>query len=333
MKAAQITKYSDKVQITLNELPLPEIGPSDVLVKVRAAAVNPLDQLILRGSIRLIQDYPMPLTLGNECAGIVERTGSEVTRFKVGDKVYACLPLVKIGAFAEYVAVDQHALAFMPEDCDFLTASAIPLTGLTAYQAFTEELEARPGQTVLITGGSGSFGEMAVPIAKALGLHVIVSGNERVKEHFLSMGTDRYIDYRKENYWEILSEVDHVIDAIGVKEFTRELSVLRKGGRLLSLRSIPNRKYAERNGLPFFKKWLVTAAGAYFDYKAWKQGKEYRFMFVRADGQQLEEVTRIVEKNHIRPKISSQTFTIEQTADALRYQSQGHPDGKVLIRM
>ena len=166
MKAAQIQRYSKEVQIHLNSLPIPEIGPSDVLVRVQAAAVNPLDHLILTGSIRVIQDYPMPLTLGNECAGIVERTGADVTRFKAGDKVYACLPLAKIGAFAEYVAVDQHALAFMPEDCDFLTASAIPLTGLTAYQAFTEELEAQPGQTVLITGGPGSFGEMAVLIAK-----------------------------------------------------------------------------------------------------------------------------------------------------------------------
>ena len=333
MKAAQIKKYSKEVQITLNDLPMPEVGPSEVLVKVKAAAVNPLDQLILKGSIRLIQDYPMPLTLGNECAGIVERTGAGVSRFKAGDKVYAYLPLNKIGAFAEYVAVDQHALAFMPEDCDFLTASAIPLTGLTAYQAFTEELEAKPGQTVLIAGGSGSFGEMAVPLAKALGLHVIVSGNERSKAHFLSRGADRYIDYRKENYWEVLPEVDHVIDAIGAKEFVHELSVLKKGGRLLSLRSIPNKKYAERNGFSFFKKWLFAAAGAYYDYKARKQGKEYRFMFVRADGKQLEKITCIVEKNHLCPRISPQVFSLAQTAEALRYQSQGHPDGKVVIRL
>lgn len=182
MRAAQIKRYSKNVQITINQLSIPEIGPSDVLVKVKAAAVNPLEQLILTGSIRLIQDYRMPLTLGNECAGVVEQTGTEVTRFKVGDKVYTCLPLAKIGAFADYVAVDQDALAFMPKDCDFLTAAAIPLTGLTAYQALTEELEVRPGETVLITGGSGSFGEMAVPIAKALGVNVIVSGNERAKE-------------------------------------------------------------------------------------------------------------------------------------------------------
>lgn len=333
MKAAQIKRYSKNIQIVINHLPIPEIGPSDVLVKVQAAAVNPLDQLILTGSIRPIQHYSMPLTLGNECAGIVERTGSEVTRFKAGDKVYACLPLDKIGAFAEYVAIDQRALAFMPENCDFLTATAIPLTGLTAYQAFTEELEAQPGQTVLITGGSGSFGEMAVPIAKALGLQVIVTGNGRAQAHVLSIGADRYIDYRKENYWEVLSGVDHVIDAIGAKEFIHELSVLKEGGRLLSLRTAPNRKYAERNGFSFFKKWLFAAVGAPYDRKARKQGKEYRFMFVRADGDQLGKVTRIVEERHIRPRISPQEFRLEQTGEAIRFLLQGHPDGKVVIRL
>lgn len=333
MKAAQIKRYSKAIQIHLNSLPIPEIGPSDVLVRVQAAAVNPLDHLILTGSIRVIQDYPMPLTLGNECAGIVERTGADVTRFKAGDKVYACLPLARIGAFAEYVAIDQHALAFMPEDCDFLTASATPLTGLTAYQAFTEELEAQPGQTVLITGGSGSFGEMAVPIAKALGLWVIVTGNERAKAHLLSIGADRYIDYRKENYWEVLPEVDHVIDAIGAKEFAHELSVLKKGGRLLSLRTAPNKQYAERNGFSFFKKWLFAAVGAPYDRKARKQGKEYRFMFVRADGEQLEKVTRMVEERHIRPRIAPQVFHLEQTGEAIRFLSQSHPDGKVVIRL
>lgn len=333
MRAAQIKRYSKNIQITVNQLSIPEVGPSDVLVKIKAAAVNPLEQLILTGSIRLIQDYRMPLTLGNECAGVVEQTGAEVTRFKAGDKVYACLPLDNIGAFADYVAVDQDAMTFMPKDCDFLTAAAIPLTGLTAYQAFTEELEVRPGETVLITGGSGSFGEMAVPIAKALGLNVIVSGNERAKERMLHIGADRYLDYRKENYWEVLSEVDHVIDTLGAKEFEHELAVLKKGGRLLSLRTAPNKRFAERNGFSMLKRLLFTAAGARYDRKARRQGKEYRFMFVRADGTQLEKVTQIVEERQVRPRISSSVFTLEQTAEAIRFMAHGHTDGKVIIRL
>lgn len=230
MKAVQIKNYSKNINITLNDIPKPEISDSEVLIRVRAAAVNPVELLIATGSVRLFQDYPMPLTLGNECSGIVEQVGSKVKDFQKGDSVYTRLPIGKIGAFAEYVAVEQDAVAKMPEGYDFNTAAAIPLTGLTAYQAMVEELEAKPGETILIPGGSGSFGQMAVPIAKALGLRVIVTGNPRAKEQFLAMGVDRYLDYKTENYWKVLSDMDHVIDTLGPGEFEHELAVLKKGG-------------------------------------------------------------------------------------------------------
>ena len=161
MKAVQIAKYSKTIQTRLCDIPVPEISDSEVLVRVKAAAVNPLELLILTGSVRLIQDYPMPLTLGNECAGIVEKVGRKVSGFRPGDQVYARLPINKIGAFAEYAAIDQSALAPMPTGYSFAVAAAIPLTGLTAYQGIVEQLEAKPGSTLLIPGGSGSFGQMA----------------------------------------------------------------------------------------------------------------------------------------------------------------------------
>ena len=228
MKAAQIKSYSKDNNAILSDIPKPKISDSEVLIQVKAAAVNPVELLIMTGSVKLIQSYPMPLTLGNECSGIVEQVGSKVKDFQKGDRVYTRLPISKIGAFAEYVAVDQNAIAKMPKGYDFNTAATIPLTGLTAYQAIVEEMEAKPGQTILIPGGSGSFGQMAVPIAKALGLRVIVTGNARAKEQFLSMGVDRYVDYKTENYWEVLSDVDHVIDTLGPAEFEHELSVLKK---------------------------------------------------------------------------------------------------------
>ena len=161
-----------------------------MLIRVKAAAVNPLELLILSGRVKLIQNYSFPLTLGNECAGIVERVGKSVTGIQKGDHVYTRLPLNRIGAFADYVAVEQQAVAKMPAGYEFATAAAIPLTGLTAYQGLVEELEAKPGETVLIPGGSGSFGQMAVPVAKALGLRVIVTGNDRAREQILAMGAD-----------------------------------------------------------------------------------------------------------------------------------------------
>ncbi len=333
MKAVQIKNYSKEINTVSADCPVPRVGDRDILIKIKAAAVNPLEILIMTGSVKLIQDYPMPLILGNECSGIVADTGKDVFDFKKGDKVYCRLPIDKIGAFAEYAAVDQKYVAKMPENYDFATAAAIPLTGLTAYQAITEELDTMPGDTLLIPGGSGSFGQMAVPIARAMGLGVIVTGNERAKQQFLDMGVERYLDYKKENYWEVLSDVDHVIDTLGASEFDRELSVLKKGGRLVSLRTGPNKEFAVRNNYHFIKKALFSLAGAKYDKAARKEGKEYRFMFVRASGRQLRDITEIVEKNHIVPAVDPHIFTIEQANEALELVAHGHTDGKVIIQM
>ena len=331
MKAVQIDRYSKDARTVLRDVPVPQIGPTEVLLRVKAAAVNPLELLIASGSIRPIQDYPLPLTLGNACSGVVEATGREVAGFRPGDRVYARLPVSKIGAFAEYVAVDQSALAAMPEGCDFATAAAIPLTGLTAWQGIVEELRAKRGETLLIPGGSGSFGQMAVPIAKALGLQVIVTGNSRAKESVLAAGADRYLDYRQENYWEVLPKVDCVIDTLGAGEFQRELSVLKPGGRLLSLRTGPNKAFAASNRFGLAKRLLFAAAGAKYDRAAKRQGKEYRFIFVRSDGAQLRDITKVVERNRIVPKTDPRTFTLETAQEALDLVKNGPTDGKVLI--
>lgn len=333
MKAAQIKKYAKKINVSINEVPVPVPDKQEVLIRVKAAAVNPLENLILTGRIRLVQDYHMPLTLGNECAGIVESVGEDVRDFKVGDSVYTLLPLPKIGAFAEYVAVDCRAVAPMPSGYDFVTAAAIPLTGLTAYQGLVEELEVQSGKTLLIPGGSGSFGQMAVPIAKAMGLRVIITGNRRSREKFEQMGVDQYIVYTEENYWDLLSGVDYVIDTLGASEFENELSVLKKGGRLLSLRTAPNKMFAQRNAFPWFKKLLFTMAGYRYDRAARKQGKEYRFIFVRADGVQLRKITEMVEKYHIVPDVDPRRFSLSQVNEALQLVAEGRLNGKVMIQM
>lgn len=333
MKAIQINGYSKNINTILNDIPKPEISNSEILIKVKAAALNPVELLILTGNVKLIQDYPMPLTLGNECSGIVEQVGSKVEGFQKGDRVYTRLPIGKIGALAEYVAVEQDAVAKMPEGFDFNTVAAIPLTGLTAYQAIVEELEAKSGQTILIPGGSGSFGQMAVPIAKALGLRVIVTGNARAKEQFIAMGVDRYLDYRTDNYWEVLSDIDHVIDTLGPAEFEHELAVMKKGGRLVSLRTGPNKAFAERSQFSGLKKMLFTLAGRKYDKAAQKQGKEYRFVFVRSNGAQLKKITEIVEKEQIKPAVDPRIFSIDQANEALCLVAKGQLNGKVIIQM
>lgn len=332
MKAAQISKYSKTIEVKVNDIPIPEIGENEVLVKVKVAAVNPLEMLIITGSVKLIQDYKFPLTLGNELTGVIEKTGKKVQGFKVGDAIYSRLPLSKIGAFAEYAAIDVNAIGHLPANLDFVTGAAAPLTGLTAYQGLHEELDAKAGETVFIPGGSGSFGQMAIPIAKSMGLKVIVSGNAQTRDRSIEIGADQYIDYTKENYWELLNDVDYVMDTLGSGEFDHELSILKQGGRLLSLKTGPNRQFAIDHKFYGLKKTLFSLAGAGFDKKAKKKGVQYRFIFVRSDGAQLDELKKIIEANHIVPAVDPTEFHIADVNKALNLVANGHIKGKVVIK-
>ncbi|MDT8719192.1 NADP-dependent oxidoreductase [Clostridium sp. 19966] len=332
MKAAQIAKYSKSITAEVNDIPIPEINDNEVLVKVKVAAVNPLEMLIITGSVKLIQHYEFPLTLGNELTGVIEKIGRKVQGFKVGDAIYSRLPLTKIGAFAEYAAIDAGAIGHLPVNLDFVTGAAAPLTGLTAYQGLHEELEAKAGDTVFIPGGSGSFGQMAIPIAKAMGLKVIVSGNPQARDRTMEIGADQYLDYTTENYWERLSNIDYVIDALGSNEFDHELSIIKPGGRLLSLKTGPNKRFAEEHGFPGWKKKLFAVAGAKYDNKAKKKNIQYRFIFVRSDGAQLKEITKIIEDNRIVPAVDPTEFRIEDIDKALNLVATGHTKGKVVIR-
>lgn len=332
MKAAQINSYSKEQPVKVVDVPIPSIQADELLIKVKVAAVNPLDIMNKEGSVKLIQNYQMPLTLGNELTGVVEKVGDEVTNFKIGDPIYTRLPIGKIGAFAEYVAVAASAVGHLPKNLDFVTGAGAALTGLTAYQALTGELQAKKGQTVFIPGASGSFGQMAVPIAKAMGLKVVVSGNSASKERILQSGADQYLEYTKENYWEVLNKVDYVIDTLGATEFDHELLVLKAGGKLLSLRTSPNRRFAETLGLPKWKQLLFGLVGRKFDKKAKEKNIDYYFIFVRADGNQLKEITKIIEEYQVVPMIDSTEFTLADINEALALVDKGHPKGKVVIK-
>ncbi|WP_029595468.1 NADP-dependent oxidoreductase [Exiguobacterium chiriqhucha] len=331
MKAAQISQYSKVIEAQVNEVRVPDIGDNDVLIKVKAAAINPLEMLIMTGSVKLIQDYTFPLTIGNELAGIVQKVGKNVTDFAVGDDVYTRLPIEKIGGIAEYVAVDATAVAAMPNNLTYEEAAAAALTGLTAYQGLHEELNVQPGSTVFIPGGSGSFGQMAVPLAKSLGLTVIVSGNAESREQTMKLGADQYLDYTTQSYETILKDVDYVIDTLGPTEFEKELSILKRGGRLLSLRTGPNKRFAQDRQFPFWKQTLFSMAGAKYDRMAKKHGVEYRFIFVRADGNQLREITKVVEANQVVPALHPKRFTIDEVNEGLGLVAMGRPKGKVII--
>lgn len=330
MRAAQIQKYSKEIHLEINNVKIPEIDNREVLVKVEAAGVNPLDILILNGSIRMIADYDFPLTLGNELSGVIEACGKDVVDFQVGNRVYTRLPVNKIGAFAEYVAVKDEAIFKMPKNLSFIEAAAVPLTALTAYQALKEVLNAQPNAKLFIPGGTGGFGAMAIPIAKAMGLYVITSGSERGRSRVLSIGADEFINYKEENYAEVLSNIDYVIDTLGTNEIKREIDILKPQGKLVSLKALPNYRFAVENNLPMWKKMLFALVGARLDRLAAKDKKEYHFLFVQANGRQLQEITSLIENDNIKPSIDS-TYKFDDINKVLQQVSTGHSQGKVIV--
>ena len=330
MKAALHIKYDKKnINLTITEIAKPIITDNQVLVKVTAAGVNPLDNMISRGEVKMIVPYKLPQTAGNEVVGVVEELGSRVSNFKLGDRVFARLPLDHIGAFAEYVDVDSEALAKVPEYLTDIEAAAVPLTALTIMQAL-ELMGAQAGKTIFISGGTGGVGGMAIPIAKAKGLKVITNGAAVNAERVLNLGADRFIDYKTEDYTKTVSDVDYVLDTLGGAETEKQMSIMKKGGHLVSLRAMPNGAFAKRMNLPKWKQILLGLAGRKFDKMAEKYGVHYHFIFVESNGAQLQEVADIFSKLEIKPSIDT-VYTFDEVNAALDKVANGRSRGKTVL--
>ena len=332
MKVVQIDNYSKTIDsVKIREINIPEIKPDEVLVRVKSVGINPVDNMITRGEVKLITPYSFPLTIGNELAGVIEKTGEKVTEFKEGDRVFSRLPTNKIGAFAEYVAINKKDLAKIPEYLSFNEAAAIPLTALTAYQAL-DILQVKSGETLFISGGSGGFGAMAVPLAKARGIKVITNGSLENKERVLALGAEQFLDYKTEDYAQLLHDVDGVIDTIGGKDTEKQFSILKQGGKLVSLKGMPNGRFAKKMGLPLWKQWVFGFAGRSFDNMAKKRNQEYHFIFVQSSGEQLSEIAKVLEENQIRPSIDS-IYSFEDIAKALVKVDKGSSRGKTIVEI
>ncbi|MBF1721736.1 NADP-dependent oxidoreductase [Streptococcus sp.] len=330
MKAALHIKYDKKnINLTITEIAKPIITDNQVLVKVTAAGVNPLDNMISRGEVKMIVPYKLPQTAGNEVVGVVEELGSRVSNFKLGDRVFTRLPLDHIGAFAEYVAVDSEALAKVPEYLTDIEAAAVPLTALTIMQAL-ELMGAQAGKTIFISGGTGGVGGMAIPIAKAKGLKVITNGAAANAERVLNLGADRFIDYKTEDYTKAVSDVDYVLDTLGGAETEKQMSIMKKGGHLVSLRAMPNGAFAKRMNLPKWKQILLGLAGRKFDKMAEKYGVHYHFIFVESNGAQLQEVADIFSKLEIKPSIDT-VYPFDEVNAALDKVANGRSRGKTVL--
>lgn len=332
MKAALVERYNkNNISLNIRDVNKPFVGENDLLVKVSAAGVNPLDNMITRGEVKMIVPYKLPVIAGNEMVGIVEETGSRVSKFKKGDRIFARLPLNRIGAFAEYTAVNEDAAANVPDYLTDIEAAAMPLTSLTIMQSL-ELMHAESGKTIFISGGTGSLGAMAIPIAKAKGLKVITNGSAGNRERVLELGASEFIDYKKEDYTKVLSDIDYVLDTLGGNETEKQMTIMKKNGKMVSLRAMPNGSFARRMGLPKWKQIIFGLVGRKYDKMAKKYGVSYDFVFVTSDGKQLREAADIFERLKIKPSIDT-VFSFKDVNKALYKIANGHSKGKTIITM
>ncbi len=332
MKAAVLTGYDKKGRdVEIRDIPMPQIGANDLLVKIHTAGVNPLDNMIIKGEVKMIVPYKMPLVMGNEFVGMIEKVGASVKRFSEGERVYGRIPLDRIGTFAEYAAVSENAVAKVPEYLSDEEAACVPLTALTTLQAL-DLMDPKAGETIFISGGTGSLGAMAIPVAKSFGLIVITNGSAENRDRVLSLGADRFIDYKTEDYATTVSNVDYVLDTLGDRELPKEFGVLKEGGKLVSVRGMPNGEFAVRAGLPAIKRFLLKIAGRKYDKMAARKNQKYFFIFVHEDGAGVERIGKIFAEKHIEASVDG-VFSLDDVNKALEKVAAGRSKGKTVIKI
>ncbi|UWU72790.1 NADP-dependent oxidoreductase [Bradyrhizobium sp. NC92] len=311
-------------------MPEPEVRDDDVLVRIHATAVNVLDSKIRGGEFKLILPYRPPFILGHDVAGTVVRVGRNVRRFKAGDEVYARPRDHRIGTFAEFIAMNEADMAPKPANISMEEAASIPLVGLTAWQALVEVGKLKPGQKVFIQAGSGGVGTFAIQLAKHLGAVVATTTSAKNVELVKSLGADLVIDYKTQDFEKVLSGYDLVLHSQDAKTLDKSLRVLKPDGLLISISGPPDPEFAREQGMNIFLKLVMRLLSRGARKNARKLGVRFSFLFMRAQGQQLREITSLIEAGVIRP-IVDKVFPFEETGDALAYVETGRAKGKVVI--
>ena len=333
MKAFIIKKYSKKEKLQLIEVSKPIAKENEVLVQIHAAGVNLLDSMIKRGEFKIFLPYKTPLINGHDMAGTVVEVGSGVKNFKVGDEVYSRVDDYRIGTFAEYISVHESDLAIKPKNLTMEEAASIPLVGLTSWQALVEIGNIKKGQKVFIQAGSGGVGTFAIQLAKYLGAFVATTTSTTNIDLVKRLGADLVIDYKKEDFETKLKDYDLVLHSNrDPKILEKSLAVLKSGGQLVSLVGPPTPDFAEEIGLPWYLKLVTKLLSSSVKKKAKKTNTMFKFLFMRAEGSQLKQITQLIESGAIEPVIDK-VFSFEQTNDAMSYVESGRTKGKVVIKV
>jgi NADPH:quinone reductase-like Zn-dependent oxidoreductase len=333
MKAFTVERYGDAGAVQAGDRPDPHVGEDDVLVQIHAASVNPLDLKTRDGDFKAILPYRVPFVLGNDLAGVVVALGAGVTGFTVGDEVYARPDTDRIGTFAELIAIHQDDVALKPATLTMEEAAAVPLVGLTAWQGLVERANLQPGQKVLIHAGSGGVGTIAIQLAKQLGASVATTTSAANIELVTSLGADVVIDYNKQAFETVLHDYDVVLDTLGGEALKKSVQVLKPGGKVISIAGPPDPAFAKELRANLVVSLAITALSFQTRRRARRHHVTYSFLFMRASGDQLREITTLIDAGKIRPVVD-RVFAFESTRDALAYVEQGRARaGKVVIRM
>lgn len=332
MKAFTVDRYGKKGALRLADMPMPELRDDEVLVQVHAAGVNLLDSKIKSGEFKLILPYRLPLVLGHDVAGVVVHVGPRVQQFKLGDEVYARTDDFRIGTFAEFVPVKEASVALKPKDLTMEEAASIPLVALTAWQALVEKANLKKGQKVFIQAGSGGVGTFAIQLAKHLGATVATTTSTGNVALVKSLGADVVVDYKTQDFEDVLRDYDVVLNSQDNKTLVKSLRVLKPGGKLISISGPPDLAFGQEIKAPGFVRLVLRLLSSGVRRKARSLGVDYAFLFMRANGSQLSEITRLFDAGVIRPVVD-RVFPFAETNAAMAYVEAGRAKGKVVVKL
>ena len=308
MKAIVIHQYGGPEVLKYEGSPRPEPKEDEILIRVIAASVNPVDVAIRSGKYAEYFHTKLPLIPGMDAAGIVEKTGAKITKFKKGDPVYAFFTLASEGGYAQFVVANENEASAKPKSLTYEEAAAVPAVGSTAWQALIETAKLEPGQTVLIHGGSGGVGHCAIQIAKAKGARVIATASTANQEFLKKLGADQAIDYTTTKFEDGVKGVDVVLDAVGGDTLTRSYGVVKKGGIIVTIAGEPDEATLKERGIRGASISAVPKASA------------------------LEELTKLIEAKKLTPVVSK-TFALTEVAKAQGAIATGHTRGKIILKV
>lgn len=332
MRALVFNHYGGQDQVAFADVPRPEPKPDEILVQVHAAGLNPVDYKVRSGKMRPLVRIRLPATMGSDLAGVVVEVGGRVTQFKPGDAVFATVDGLRMGALAEFAAVAESAAALKPAHLDFVAVASIPMVALTAWQALTEVARVKPGDKVFIPAGAGGIGTCAIQLAKFLGVRVATTTSSGNADLVRSLGADEVIDYRKQDFADVLRDYDAVLDTLGGESLEKSFSILRQGGVVVSIVGPPDAAFGRTRGMNFllvFALWLLSFK---IHRLAKQRGVEYSFLLMNPDGSQLAKIGELIQARTIRPVVD-RVFPFDQAKEALAYLETGRAKGKVVVRV